>query len=279
MPSSDAPVSIDSVTLTVHDLERVADFYRDVLGLAVHARDGGTATLGAGRPLLHLRRDAAARRHAPGDAGLFHTAFLLPSRADLGAFLRRHADRGQTLDGAADHGVSEALYLADPEGNGIEVYWDKPREAWPIAGGRIEMGNDPIDLGDLAAAATAPFAGAPADTVIGHVHLKVGDLAAAEAFFTGPLGLALTHRYPAASFFAAGSYHHHVAANVWRSRGAPPVDGRSTGIAEIAFRATPSAFAGLAHGAAGSDGETIVLAEPSGIPLRVVAGAPETATA
>lgn len=113
-----APISVDTITLTVHDIDAMADFYGGILGLAVHARDGDSAILGADRPLVHLQRDRAAPRRSPRDAGLFHTAFLVPDRADLGGWLRHFGERGLRLDGAADHGVSEALYLADPEGNG-----------------------------------------------------------------------------------------------------------------------------------------------------------------
>jgi catechol 2,3-dioxygenase len=259
MATSDAPISIDSVTLTVHDLDTVADFYARVIGLAVHTRDREGATLGADRPLLHLRQDPAAPRRSPRDAGLFHTAFLLPSRPVLGGWLRHVETSGARLDGAADHGVSEAFYLADPEGNGVEVYWDKPREEWPLAGDRIEMGNDPVDAAGILAAAR-PWTGAPDGTVIGHVHLQVGEVAAAEAFWTGEAGLALTHRYPAASFFASGGYHHHIAANTWRSRGAPPLAFPRTGLTDVALRAAP--------------GTTLrgrcAIRDPWNVPIRIV---------
>lgn len=271
MATSDAPIMIDTVTLTVHDLDRVADFYARVVGLAVLARDGGSATLGADRPLLHLVADPAAPRRSPREAGLFHTAFLLPSRADLGAWLRDFAEAGGRLDGAADHGVSEALYLTDPEGNGIEIYWDKPRAAWPIEGDRIAMVNAPIDFADLAAAARGPWRGAPEGSVVGHVHLQVGDIGTAEAFWSGTMGLALTCRFPDASFFAAGGYHHHIGANVWRSRGAPPLSGPRTGLAEVALRAEPAAASAVAGRTGAADGR---LADPWNVPIRVVETAP-----
>jgi catechol 2,3-dioxygenase len=244
MATSDAPIEIGHVVLTVHDLAGLSGFYQRVVGLDLLSADGETARLGAGgSPLLELRRDAAARRAGPREAGLFHTAFLLPRREDLGALLNAYADQDTRLEGASDHAVSEAIYLGDPEGNGIEIYADRPRADWPRDAGGIAMTTEALDVPGLMKSATAPWTGAPAGTVVGHVHLRVGAIPAAEAFYTGPLGMDLTARYPGGSFYGAGGYHHHLATNVWHSRGAGPRDYPATGLAEVALRADPEALA------------------------------------
>lgn len=234
------PLSIGRVALTVRDLSAVGDFYARVLGLSRLSGDGETATLGAGaRPLLELRRDPAARS-APHEAGLFHTAVLLPGRTDLGRWLRHAGELGLRLDGAADHEVSEAVYLRDPEGNGIEVYADRPRDRWHVNGTHVRMVNAPLDIPGLLAAPGA-WQGAPDGTVVGHVHLQVGQLPEAEAFYTGPLGLDLTERFDgAASFYAAGGYHHHLASNIWNSRGAGQRTPGTAGLAEVELLVGPN---------------------------------------
>ena len=227
---------IGAVTLTVHDLAPMRAFYHQVIGLHALTGTADTAVLGvADTPLVTLRQDRAARRREKHEAGLFHTAFLLPTREDLGRWLR---DVGEgRLTGAADHLVSEALYLDDPEGNGVEITADRPSAAWHWQDGSVAMANDRIDLPALAASADpAPWPGAPAGTMIGHVHLQVGAMPAADDFYTG-LGLEVTRRMPSASFYAADRYHHHLAANVWNSAGAPRRD-PSTGLAEVAIHAT-----------------------------------------
>ena len=247
MATSDAPIEIGHVILTVHDLDALSAFYQRAVGLELLASDGESARLGAGgRLLLELRRDPAARRSSPREAGLFHTAFLLPDRRDLGALLNAYAERGFQLEGASDHAVSEALYLSDPEGNGIEIYADRPRAAWPRgAAGEIEMTTERLDIAALRRAAAGPWTGAPADTVVGHVHLRVGAIPEAEAFYTGVLGMDLVTRYPGGSFYATGGYHHHLATNTWHSRGAAPRSGPDTGLAAVVLRAEPAAFAAL----------------------------------
>ncbi|WP_299365546.1 VOC family protein [uncultured Paracoccus sp.] len=217
-----APMRIGTVRLKVRDLDAVSRFYQTVMGLTPLPADGPGVTLGTGTlRLLHLDAapdaDAADRRQA----GLFHTAFLLPSRAELARWLAHAAEARVALQGASDHSVSEAIYLADPEGNGIEVYADRPPQRWRDEAGEVHMTTEPLDLQDLLkAAGTTPWAGYPDDGVIGHVHLQVGDTAEADRFYGGILGLDIAARYPGASFYGSGGYHHQLAGNVWSSRGA-----------------------------------------------------------
>jgi catechol 2,3-dioxygenase len=214
------------VRLTVADLEGVRDFYRDAIGLSELPQENGTVRLGAGdQPVVELVGDPEASPRPRGTSGLFHLAILVPSRPDLARALQRVAEAGWRLSGASDHLVSEALYLSDPEGNGIELYRDRPREEWPVRDGVLQMDTLPLDLdgvlGELRREqANAPM---PPGTRIGHVHLNVGDLTAAEAFYSGALGFDVTVRgYPGALFVSAGGYHHHVGLNTWAGEGAPP---------------------------------------------------------
>lgn len=246
MSTASAPIEIDCVALTVNDLPTVRSFYERALGLEPLGGDGGMALLGAGgRAFLELREDRRARRSSPREAGLFHTAFLLPDRKALARWLLHAAEAKVPLQGASDHLVSEALYLADPEGNGIEIYVDKPREVWPREGGEIRMATERLDLNALARDADGPWTGAPDGTVVGHVHLQVGDVAEAEAFYNGRLGFPITTHYPGAAFFGAGGYHHHLAANVWNSRGAGRRSYPSTGLADLRIVADEAEHAAI----------------------------------
>ncbi|WP_245930688.1 VOC family protein [Methylobacterium radiodurans] len=222
-----APYRIGTVTLIARDASALARFYQDVLGLAPVSRDAGTVRFGVGDTVLvTLRRDPAARPWTSREAGLFHTAFLLPGRGDLGAWLLHAGELGITLTGAADHLVSEAVYLDDPEGNGIEIYVDRPAEAWTWASnGTVVMRNDRLDRAGIVDAAAGPWDRMPAGSRVGHVHLQVGGLDVAEGFHTGLLGFDVMCRYPGALFLGAGGHHHQLACNVWNSRGAPVRDG------------------------------------------------------
>lgn len=227
--------NIDHIALTVRDLPGMARFYETTLGLHPLGGDGATRRLGAaGRLLLELRGDSAATPRDPRQAGLFHTAFLWPSRADLGRWLRHVAQSGIRLTGASDHGVSEAIYLDDPEGNGIEVYSDRPEAEWSRDGDRIEMFTMRLDLNDLVSDAQGDWQGAPEGSAIGHMHLQVGNLDSADGFFQGDLGLTRTFDGPGGAWYGWNGYHHQLAGNVWNSRGAGPRDPQMTGLAEIA---------------------------------------------
>lgn len=216
----DAPYHIGAVTLRVNDLARLTAYYRDAIGLQLINQGSEDAELGIGGKVLVRLRSGASR---PGSAaGLFHLAILLPSRRDLANWLRHAAETRVPLEGASDHLVSEALYLSDPEGNGIEIYRDRRRAEWPRRpDGGIAMATERLDLDKLLGEADrGPYAGMPAGTGMGHIHLRVGDAAAAEAFYRDLLGFELMVRYPGASFLASGGYHHHIAGNIWGSRGA-----------------------------------------------------------
>ena len=215
------------VHLTIADLARSIAFYETRVGLRVNHRGPEQATLGVdGRDLVTLVESPGARR-AVGATGLYHFAILVPSRVDLARSLRHFIDTNTEMQGFADHGVSEALYLADPDGNGIENYRDRPREEWIYAGAELRMGVDPLDLGNLLAelesqppATTATRL--PAGTLMGHVHLQVSRLDEAERFYVGILGLDITARYTThALFVSAGGYHHHLGLNTWLGVGAP----------------------------------------------------------
>jgi catechol 2,3-dioxygenase len=217
---------LGAVQLQVSDLDRSLDYYQRVLGFRPLQQEAETATLAAhndDRPLIVLRERAGATPvPARGRLGLYHFAVLLPSRADLGRFLRHLAEAGERA-GASDHRVSEALYLRDPDGLGIEVYADRPRSEWEVARREILMDTTPLNTPELLReAGDAPWSGMPAGTTIGHVHLHVGELDEAAAFYHEALGLdKVVWSYPGALFLSAGGYHHHLGLNTWAAGAAP----------------------------------------------------------
>jgi catechol 2,3-dioxygenase len=230
----DPATEIGAVGLTVADLEPVQHFYERAIGLEALDRSGDNVKLGAGgKTLVELFGDPDAPPRPPGTTGLFHLAILVPTRLDLAHALRRVADEGWHFTGASDHLVSEALYLNDPEGNGIEIYRDRPRDEWSYKDGELEMATLPLDLDSLLAELDSEPDGErmPDDTRIGHVHLNVAELPAAEAFYGDGLGLDVTVRgYPGALFMSAGDYHHHVGLNTWAGEGAPPPPAGARGL-------------------------------------------------
>jgi catechol 2,3-dioxygenase len=213
------------VRLQVADLDRSLAFYDGVLGLRVIDRSATGAVLGAhgdDRALVELQERPGARPTPQrGRLGLYHFAILLPDRPALGRFLRHLSETG-TRAGAGDHLVSEALYLQDPDALGIEVYADRPRSSWQRVGRELMIATDPVDVDGLVrAAGDARWTGMPAGTTIGHVHLHVGSIEEAAAFFSEALGFdRITWRYPGALFLGAGGYHHHLGTNTWAGRGA-----------------------------------------------------------
>jgi catechol 2,3-dioxygenase len=238
-------LELRSIALRVHDLPRAVAFYH-ALGFETTAQENDRAVLAApgGGGRLELR-SAANAGPAPRDAaGLFHAALLLPSRAALGRWLRHAVAAGVEFQGFSDHGVSEALYFADPDGNGLEFYADRPREAWPYRDGQLAMTTLPLDLDDLAAetnqnsAADFDVARPLAGARWGHLHLRVTDLERSTAWYREHLGLDVTQgNYPGARFLAADGYHHHLGLNTWGSprRPAPP---DALGLAEAIFTRT-----------------------------------------
>jgi catechol 2,3-dioxygenase len=221
---------VGHVTLRVADLQRSLDYYERVIGLRVVERRDSVAKLApreGDRILvaLHERqgaRPATKRAHL----GLFHFAILLPDRASLGRFVRHLAEIGERA-GAGDHLVSEAFYLSDPDGLGIEMYADRPRDRWLRVGRELMMATDPVDVaGVVRSAGDVPWSGLPAATVMGHVHLHVGDIEQADDFYAEGVGFdRIVRRYPGALFLSAGGYHHHLGTNIWAGSAAtPPAD-------------------------------------------------------
>jgi catechol 2,3-dioxygenase len=221
-----ASTALGPVHLTVSDLGRSIDYYTGVIGLEVLERGDGGAALGTRERILLVLVEEAGARPAHGYTGLYHFALLVPGRADLARWLAHAARDRVPLAGLSDHFVSEALYLGDPDGHGIEIYADRPRELWE---GKVdrELTTMPLDvdslLRELPDTAPEPFDGLPAGTVMGHVHLKVAAIPDAVSFYRDALGFGLMAQLGRqAAFLSAGGYHHHIGANTWESAGAPP---------------------------------------------------------
>lgn len=224
-----------SVSLRVRSLDRELRFYVDGLGLEPRERDGAVELAPPGAPAVVRLVDAPdAPLRPPATVGLYHLALLVPERRDLGRVVERIREAGIPFEGFADHGVSEAAYLRDPEGNGVELYADRPSEAWPRDDESIAMVTRPLDVPALVDEAGGP-AGLPDGTTLGHLHFHVASLEATEAFYGDGLGLAVTQRsYPGALFLASASYHHHVGANTWAGERRAPDE--ATGLVEHAWR-------------------------------------------
>lgn len=225
--SIDPATEVGLLSLSVADLARSLDFYTNAIGFQVLLQDPTTATLGAaGRPLLLLTEQSGAApwpRDRQSYTGLYHFAILLPTRTDLGRWLRNWFDHGYPIPGQGDHVVSEALYLEDPDGHGIEIYRDRPREGWRWSNGQIQMGTGPVDIRGLlddAARSGEPWIGLPVGTRLGHMHLQVGDIPRAVEFYHDVLGFDIVAQMPSALFISAGGYHHHIGMNTWHSLGA-----------------------------------------------------------
>lgn len=242
--------SVGLVELTVSALDRAIAFYRDQVGFALLSQADGQAVLGAGKtPLLRLVELPGART-VKNVTGLYHFAVLLPNRRSLARLIYHLAENDIEVAGVADHGVSEAIYMSDPDGNGMELYSDRRPADWPRDDlGRLQMGTEELDLEDLLLelrAGLKPYQGLPEGTRVGHVHLHVADLAAAEQFYRGVLGFELMQRYgKAAVFFSAGGYHHHVGANIWAGEGAPPPPADAAGLRWFELRLPAAALDAL----------------------------------
>lgn len=275
-----AETHLGKVKLQVSDLARSVAYYRDVIGLRVLQESKGSATLGAhsdDTPLIELHERKGARPvPRRGLLGLYHFAILLPDRASLGRLLQHLADLGVT-PGMSDHFVSEAIYLQDPDNLGIEVYADRPRSEWRLENGQLRMTTIPLDVrGVLQAGEGQQFAGAPAGTTIGHVHLHVGDIDQAAAFYHEALGLDKTvWNYPGALFLSAGGYHHHLGTNTW-ARGAASASGDDAHLMEWELvvprpadvDAASSSLLSRGHSVE-REGSAAVVRDPWGTQLRV----------
>ncbi len=223
MPEVMPPPHIGRVALAVADLERSVRFYTETIGLTLLERGGGIASLGAPDLALLELREQPGISPVRRATGLYHFALLLPSRADLGDALEHFVRVRAPIGGFADHAVSEAIYLTDPDGHGIEVYRDRPRAEWVYPGGRLKMTTDPIDFDGILAARHGDQPVMPAGTMMGHIHLQVADIAATERFYIDLIGLEPVIRYgPSATFLAANGYHHHIGGNTWAGAGLPP---------------------------------------------------------
>jgi catechol 2,3-dioxygenase len=278
-----ADTAMGPVTLDVADLAAMTTFYRDVITLRVISEDGPVVTLGRGTtPLVVLRHSPQLKHAAPGSAGLFHTAILFPTQTDLAAVLASVAQQApQRFTGSADHLVSQAFYLDDPEGNGIELYWDRDRSQWSWVHGQVEMATLYLDPNDFLRDHLTPQAlevPGTSDAVIGHVHLSVGDTRTAKEFYVDRLGFDTTTEMGSqALFVSAGGYHHHMAMNVWNSRGA----GRrfpSLGLGQVDIELPTGDDVGelterMRHFGVGSadDGRTVSFEDPWANQIRVTA--------
>ncbi|MBE2223404.1 MAG: VOC family protein [Anaerolineae bacterium] len=271
------------VALSVADLGRSLAYYQERIGLQLLRSDGAVAVLGTPeRELLHLQEQPGAHP-TRGTTGLYHFALLLPSRLDLAKRLRHLIDTETRLDGAADHNVSEALYLTDPDGHGIEIYRDRPRSQWQYANGALKMGTDAFDVNGVLAELNgkiSDFSPMPDQTVMGHVHLHVRQLNEALDFYTKAVGFDLIMRYgPSAGFVSAGGYHHHLGLNTWAGVGALPapnetarllwyeiVVGDETAVSELEARLKNAGVV------AERNGRSLQFQDPSANTVHVIAG-------
>jgi catechol 2,3-dioxygenase len=239
------PLRIGAVGLVARDLDLMTEYYRRLLGLTVQQRDKQRAVLGVeGVTLLEIEHRPHAKQDDPSQAGLYHTAFLMPTRADHARWIMHIARSRMPITGASDHGVSEAVYLDDPEGNGVEVYNDRPRERWQYKDGLVVMQTVQLDIDAILREIDPPTSAypvAPQGLRIGHVHLRVGDIGRAEQFYRAGLGFDLTRRRGGATFMSSGGYHHHVGANVWHSDRAGPRDPDRAGLSWFSVEANDQA--------------------------------------
>lgn len=221
--------------LAVADLERALVFYRDLLGMQVHSNDGQLAQLGTAKTVLvELVQQKQAIRPAHNTTGLFHVAFLFPSQRDLARTMIRLFQAGYRVGGASDHLVSQAFYLDDPDGNGIELYCDRPRSEWPMNGKFVAMDTLPLDIEGFFSVLQSdkePLGAMAEGTSVGHMHLRVSDITTARYFYTEVVGFDLMQaNYPGAAFVAVNGYHHHLGMNEWQSRGASPAPANAVGL-------------------------------------------------
>lgn len=226
-------VYVDKVALKVLDLERSLSFYQNVIGFEVLQQSANKVSLTADgeNTLLVIEQPDEILEKQPRTTGLYHFALLLPRRADLANLLQHFIQLQYPLQGASDHLVSEAIYLADPDGNGIEVYVDRPSSTWSWQSGNVEMATKPLDIEDLLAEGSGSWSKLPTDTLMGHIHLHVSNLKETEDFYNNGLGFDIVARYGGqALFISTGGYHHHIGLNTWNGIGAPAPAENSVGL-------------------------------------------------
>ena len=276
-----ATTSVGEVRLRVASLTNALGFYETVLGYqATELADGSVAlSANGGVPDFVLTEHPNARRRSRRTTGLYHAAILLPTRRDLARMVRRLVSQQWNIGGASDHLVSEALYLNDAEGNGIEIYADRPRDAWPTRGGQVEMATNQLDFDSLFAeleGADPEWNGMPAGTRIGHLHLQVSDLDESRRFYVDTLGFdVMQESYPGALFVAAGGYHHHIGMNVWAGHGVPQPPEDAIGLTRFSILlpeghdlgALVSRLEATAVPTQRLDDSSVVVTDPNGIDL------------
>lgn len=281
MPLLPDDLRLGPVTLTISNLDRSVKFYTQILGFENLSQTENTAELGAaGVKLLTLIEKEGAQRQPRFSTGLYHIAVLLPTRADLARLVIYLTQTRYPLAGYSDHWVSEAFYLNDPDGNGLELYRDRPRSEWPVMDGVVQMGSDAINFEEFFAEAqqeNRQYTGLPAGTVIGHMHLKVGDADAARNFYRDVIGFDQIAFFPGAAFVSAGGYHHHLGMNAWESRGAATPPENAVGLKEWTIvapdSATLDAIAGRAEAAEAlleRDAGYALIADPWQTKVRVI---------
>lgn len=275
----DPATKIGAVTLKVRNLNQMRDFYRDVVGLQVRHTSNDMIEFGTSNETLVRLRHLPHGRFVAGATGLYHLALRVPARADLGHWLSHFAEQGAPhWQGASDHGVSEALYLADPEGNGIEIYHDRPKGQWQIQpDGQIAVFVHRLDVDALIRdAPPGSWKQLPPKTDMGHVHFKISDIDEARRFFAILCGFEIKTAYQrSALFVAAGSYHHHIGLNTWQSRGAAPLPAEAYGLSDTEiWLPSRSDLAQLASRLEDAnwpisfENDDLLVSDPSGIALR-----------
>ena len=276
-----ASTSVGEVNLTVKDLARSLAFYRDILGYTVDETSDGMVRLtdGSGHVSFVLREHPDAQPKPRRTSGLFHAAILLPARPGLARMVQQLVARDWPIGGASDHGVSEALYLDDPDGNGLEIYVDRSKETWPRNGGQVAMMTEPLNFDSLFGelnASEPEWMGIPDGTTIGHIHLQVSNLEDSARFYTDVLGFeTMQDTYPGALFVAAGGYHHHIGMNVWAGRGVQPPPEGTAGLTRFtidvpgrpSWDALLQRLSGAGKAIERTDEAVVIVSDPDGIKI------------